>query len=93
MAMNTRNATPLLAALEQLAPRTHLCSIYETPEEHFAVAVPFIKIGLDRGEKCIYIADDGTDAAVRETLLPRASTSNAPSPAANSPWRRRRPRI
>ncbi len=64
MAIDTRHATPLLTALEQLAPRTHLCSIYETPEEHFAVAVPFIKIGLDRGEKCIYIADDGTEARV-----------------------------
>ena len=62
MAIDTRHTTPLLTALEQLAPRTHLCSIYETPEEHFAVAVPFIKIGLDRGEKCIYIADDGTEA-------------------------------
>ena len=52
--------TPLVAALEQLGPHDHLCSIYESPQEHYAVAVPFIRIGLDRGEKCIYIADDGT---------------------------------
>src|SRR6185436_8707970 len=25
-------------------------------------------IGLDRGEKCIYIADDGTEAVVREAM-------------------------
>ena len=60
--------TPLLSALEQLAPHDHLCSIYESPEEHFAVAIPFIRIGLDRGERCIYIADDGTEAAVREAM-------------------------
>src|SRR5687768_13004509 len=60
--------TPLLTALEELAPPGHLCSIYETPEEYFAVAVPFIRIGLDRGEKCVYIADDGTEAAVREAM-------------------------
>lgn len=66
MATDTKRAIPLLTALEQLTSRTHLCSIYETPEEHFAVAVPFIKIGLDRREKCIYIADD--KAEVRDAL-------------------------
>ena len=46
--------TPLIAALERLGPHDHLCSIYESPQEHYAVAIPFIRIGLDRGEKCIY---------------------------------------
>jgi chemotaxis family two-component system sensor kinase Cph1 len=32
------------------------------------VAIPFIQIGLERGEKCIYIADDGTEAAVRDAM-------------------------
>ena len=63
-----REAGPLLTALEQLAPHDHLCSIYESPEEHLAVAIPFIRIGLDRGEKCIYIADDGTEAIVRDAM-------------------------
>src|SRR5207247_1990705 len=60
--------TPLIAALEQLGPHDHLCSIYESPQEHYAVAVPFIRIGLDRGEKCIYIADDGTVGDVRQAM-------------------------
>ncbi len=60
--------TPLIAALEQLGPHDHLCSIYESPQEHYAVAIPFIRIGLDRGEKCIYIADDGTVADVRQAM-------------------------
>jgi len=68
MAMHTTHDAPLLAALEQLAPHDHLCSIYDGPEEHFAVAIPFIRIGLDRGEKCIYIADDGTEAVVRDAM-------------------------
>ena len=66
--MDTTPAGPLLTALEQLAPHDHLCSIYESPAEHFAVAIPFIRIGLDRGEKCIYLADDGTETVVREAL-------------------------
>jgi PAS domain S-box-containing protein len=68
MEMSTTLRLPLLTALEHLPPHDHLCSIYESVEEHFAVAVPFIRIGLDRGEKCIYIADDGTDAVVRDAM-------------------------
>jgi PAS domain S-box-containing protein len=60
--------TPLIAALEQLGPHDHFCSIYESPQEHYAVAIPFIRIGLDRGEKCIYIADDGTVGDVRQAM-------------------------
>jgi PAS domain S-box-containing protein len=60
--------TPLIAALEQLGPHDHFCSIYESPQEHYAVAIPFIRIGLDRGEKCIYIADDGADGDVRQAM-------------------------
>ncbi len=75
--------TPLIAALEQLGPHDHFCSIYESPQEHYAVAIPFIRIGLDRGEKCIYIADDGTVGDVREAMqlegidVDRAVASNA----------------
>jgi chemotaxis family two-component system sensor kinase Cph1 len=77
------HTTPLIAALEQLGPHDHLCSIYESQQEHFAVAIPFIRIGLDRGEKCIYIVDDGTEDIVREAMyvegidVERAVASNA----------------
>ena len=64
--MNTR--APLLASLEQLGPHDHFCSIYESPEEHYAVAIPFMQMGLERGEKCIYIADDGTTDHVRQRM-------------------------
>src|SRR5882672_2786018 len=60
--------TPLITALEQLGPHDHFCSIYESPQEHYSVAIPFIRIGLDRGEKCIYIADDGTVGDVRQAM-------------------------
>ena len=60
--------TPLIESLEQLGPHDHFCSIYESPEEHYAVAIPFMRMGLDRGEKCIYIADDGTIGDVRQAM-------------------------
>jgi signal transduction histidine kinase len=75
--------TPLIESLEQLGPHDHFCSIYESPEEHYAVAIPFMRMGLDRGEKCIYIADDGTLGAVREAMesegidVERATESNS----------------
>jgi signal transduction histidine kinase len=74
---------PLIESLEQLGPHDHFCSIYESPEEHYAVAIPFMRMGLDRGEKCIYIADDGTVGEVREAMqsegidVERATESNS----------------
>ena len=68
MVMTATRDPALLAALEQLGPHDHLCSIYSSPEEHFAVAIPFIRIGLERGEKCIYVADDETEGAVRDAM-------------------------
>src|SRR5260221_11967961 len=66
--MTTTYDTPLFTALEQLGPHHHQSLIYESPEDHYGVAIPFIRIGLDRGEKCIYIADDGTEAVVRDAM-------------------------
>jgi signal transduction histidine kinase len=68
MKLTTTYDTPLLTALEGLGPHDHQSLIYESPEDRFAVAIPFIRIGLDRGEKCIYIADDGTEAALRDAM-------------------------
>lgn len=48
----------LVAELEKLTLHDHLCLIYETREEQLAAAIPFIRIGLDRGEQCVYVADD-----------------------------------
>jgi PAS domain S-box-containing protein len=60
--------SPLVAALESLGLHDHLCSIYETPEERYAVALHFIRIGLERGQKCLYIADDGNQSRIRSEL-------------------------
>ncbi|HXH40536.1 MAG TPA: MEDS domain-containing protein [Thermoanaerobaculia bacterium] len=67
--MSTTYDAPLVTALEQVAPHDHLSLVYERPEDHYAVAVPFIRIGLERGEKCIYIADDGTQVLVRDAMV------------------------
>ena len=68
MTMPETQSTPIFTALEQLSPHDHLCSIYESQEEHYSVAIPFIRIGLARGEKCVYVADHGTAGIVRAAM-------------------------
>ena len=50
----------LMRTLRNLDIHDHLCLVYETQQEQFAAAIPFITLGLERGEKCMYIADDNT---------------------------------
>jgi len=40
-----------------LEPGDHLCCFYETEEERWALLTPFLRQGLERGEKVVYIAD------------------------------------
>jgi two-component system sensor histidine kinase UhpB len=54
--------------LAKLKHGDHICSIYENPAEQMSVAVPFIRDGLVRGERCLYIADDRTIEEVVEAL-------------------------
>jgi len=58
----------LLASLEKLAVHDHLCLIYETREEQFAAAIPFMRIGLERGDKCIYFNDENSSDQVLEAM-------------------------
>jgi PAS domain S-box-containing protein len=51
----------------------HLCLIYDTQEEQLAAALPYLRAGLERGEKCLYVADENTAASVLEALR-RAGT-------------------
>jgi len=62
------NKSKLIDAVERLGVHDHLCLIYETQREQFAAVVPFMRIGLDRGEKCIYIVDESTAASVLDAM-------------------------
>jgi PAS domain S-box-containing protein len=45
-----------------------MCSLYETLEQRLAVAVAFIRAGLDRGEQCLYFTEGGPDSVVRDAM-------------------------
>jgi PAS domain S-box-containing protein len=63
--MKTINAP---RAISDLCPGHHLCCLYETEEEHRALLAPYLRLGLERGEKVVYIADVHTREAVLQYL-------------------------
>ncbi len=60
-----------VAALEALSVHDHLCLIYETQEQQFAAVAPYLRVGLGRGEQCLYIADENTVGVVLEGIRQR----------------------
>lgn len=54
--------------IADLRPGNHLCCLYETEEEHQAVLTPFLRQGLERGEKVLYIVDTHTGEVVLDYL-------------------------
>jgi signal transduction histidine kinase len=58
----------LLDVLVQIGLHDHICLIYESQEERIAMPVPSIRMGLDRGEKCVFIAPEKTVSDVNEAL-------------------------
>ncbi|MES2594198.1 MAG: MEDS domain-containing protein [Verrucomicrobiota bacterium] len=54
--------------MENLHAGDHAALFYRTRAEQFAVIVPFIAIGLKRGERCMYIADDNSVAMIIDEL-------------------------
>ncbi len=43
----------------------HFAHIYETREEKFEAAIPFVRHGLERGERIAYVVDQSTEVDVR----------------------------
>src|SRR5258705_13539118 len=49
-------------AIEQIGPADHVCTLYERREEEVAIVVAYIRAGLDRGELCVCVVDDGGES-------------------------------
>lgn len=45
-------------------PHDHLAFIYDDRDKQLDIVIPFIRLGMERGEKCVYIHDDNSAAAV-----------------------------
>lgn len=65
---NDKDESDFLGSLLKVGYGSHLCLIYENQEEQFATVIPFIKLGLERNEKCVYIADENTIETVTKAM-------------------------
>jgi PAS domain S-box-containing protein len=54
-----------LSSMLNLSVGDHLCCMYMTEEEHRNILVPFIRDGLEQGDKILYVVD----ARTAETIL------------------------
>jgi len=52
----------------ELKRGSHLCSIYRDKDEQLSVIIPFLKGGLRRNERCIYIVDENTKEDISRIL-------------------------
>jgi signal transduction histidine kinase len=66
------SAKPNFSRLSELAGglglHEHVCLIYETQEERFAAALPYLRAGLERRERCLYVTDENGAAPVLGAL-------------------------
>jgi signal transduction histidine kinase len=46
------------AAIEQLGPSDHVCTLYDRRDEEVAIAVSYVRAGLERSELCVCVVDD-----------------------------------
>jgi PAS domain S-box-containing protein len=46
----------------------HFALIYESREEQFAAAIPFIRHGLERDERCLYVIDENSEEDVLDAM-------------------------
>jgi PAS domain S-box-containing protein len=51
-----------------LGQGAHLCTVHEGMAEQIAVAVPFVKEGLARGERCVCIGEESTAQELTRSL-------------------------
>ena len=62
--------------LSQLRPGDHAALFYRNRAERFEVVVPFIQLGLERNERCLYVADENS---VKPALLFHRDIPSFPS--------------
>ncbi len=58
----------LFSQIQRLGQGDHVCLIYDAADEQLVTAATFITVGLERDERCVYIADDRTTVEVIDAL-------------------------
>ena len=66
--MGFRPSPSTRARLQALRPGQHLCLFYDQIDEQIGITVEFIRAGLERRERCLYVSDVATIGKLREQL-------------------------
>ncbi len=70
-AISAEKEKPIRFAGSELGAQRHICAFFNTSEEKYRVLLPFIKEGLERGERAFHIVDP----AQREAHLGRLKSA------------------
>ena len=62
--MTADGTSEILETVEHLAVHEHLALLFSSQREQFDVVTPFLRTGLERGERCLYLVDDITPTAI-----------------------------
>jgi DcmR-like sensory protein len=60
---------PIHFANATLGAERHICAFFHSPDEEYRVLLPFIREGIDRGEKAFHIVDPRLVEDHRQRLL------------------------
>lgn len=58
----------LSSSVNWLSPHDHVCLIYQSNEQRLCTIAQYIACGLERGEQCVYCADQSTSAQILSAL-------------------------
>jgi PAS domain S-box-containing protein len=72
-------SSQLSQVLSTLGIHEHICVIYDTREQQIAVTIPFLRIGFERGEKCLYVADENSAANILDAMRGQGVDPDAPA--------------
>src|SRR5690349_3005854 len=67
--MSFRPSPSSRARLHALRPGQHLCLFYDRRDEQIGISLEYIRGGLHKGERCIYVSDAETLDALRTALV------------------------
>ena len=66
--MNT-SSLPITFAGSTLGRYRHICVFFSSPQEEYATLLPFVRDGIERGERAYHVLPARTDKSIR--FLPR----------------------
>ncbi|MET0536168.1 MAG: MEDS domain-containing protein [Steroidobacter sp.] len=69
--------TAPLSALERMQPGDHYCGIYRSDADHRRIIVDFIRIGIERNEKMLYLVNLQTAEQLKSLLSSAGIDVNA----------------